>query len=110
MNASTRDEMTALQAECDVIRLMVVLMLRREINSEFPVPEMGVDVWAGDNMAAVVSGLAGPSGTPEQVQARLDALAKFGDMLRNATEETRMVHDLGARQFAVLHARPGGDD
>jgi hypothetical protein len=112
MNAPTQtyDPVATLQAECDVLRLMVVLMLRREISSEFPMPEMGIDVWAGEHMAAVVAGLSGPNGTPGQVQAHLDALARFGDALRNATDETQMLRSLAGRQFRALHATTGGDD
>jgi hypothetical protein len=112
MNAPTQaqDPVATLQAECDVLRLMVVLLLREKINSEFPMPEMGIDVWAGANMAAVVAGLSGPDGSPEQVQTHLDALARFGGMLRDAIDETQMLRSLAGRQFRALHARTGGDD
>jgi hypothetical protein len=111
MNAptTTETELATLRAECDVLRLMVVLMLRREINSDFPVPEMGIDVWAGEHMAAEVSGLSGQSGTPEQRRAHLDALSRFGDMLHSATEGTRMVRDLGARKFDAILQHGCGD-
>jgi hypothetical protein len=106
----TQDPVTVLRAECDLLRLMLALLIREKINSEFPMPEMGMEVWGGAEMASVVSGLSGPNDSSEQVQARLDALSRFTDSLRGVGEAARRGRDLAGHQFAAIHAQTGGDD
>ena len=65
MNTPTtpKNDLAALRAECDVLRLLLALVIRKKIDREHA-PGIGEDMWRGPDMAGVVTGLGRPDGCP----------------------------------------------
>jgi hypothetical protein len=65
MNTPNDADLAALRAECNVLRLMLSLLVRDNVERDM-LPGIGLERWCGPEMAAVVTGELGPHATPEQ--------------------------------------------
>ena len=97
MNTPNETDLAALRAECDVLRLMLALMIREKIDRDYP-PGIGDDVWCGTDMAGVVTGLAGPNGSPD---LHLEAFTRFSDSIRGAAGPRRRQAAIAGRRCAT---------
>jgi hypothetical protein len=100
MASAIPNDLAALRAECDVLRLMLAHLLLDKINNSYP-DGTGYDAWCGAKMAGVVAGMAGPDGSPD---LHLQAFSRFCDSVNKAVEPLQP-----RRRYGDLIARTVGD-
>ena len=105
MNTPNETDLAALRAECDVLRLMLSRVIDTKIKRDYP-PGVGDDVWCGPDMAGVVTGLAGPNGSPE---LHMEAFSRFCDSVRDAAGPRRRQAASSGRHYGDRIARVVGD-
>jgi hypothetical protein len=101
---NTPNDLAALRAECDVLRLTLAQLIRNKIVSDYP-PGIGEEVWCDPDMVGVVGGLAGPNGSPE---LHLEAFSRFCDSVRGAAGMRHRQAVIASRCYERI-ARTVGD-
>jgi hypothetical protein len=108
MNTPNDTDLAALRAECNVLRLMLSLLVRDNVERDM-LPGIGLERWCGPEMAAVVTGELGPHATPEQTQLHLDAFGRFCNSVCDADVTRRRRAAITGHRYADLMRRTGGD-